>query len=354
MPPLRLGPIDDVGILGAGTAFPEDELSNRDVLLALPPEVWGRRGPPDGDQLDFLASGMTETMGVERRAWAHRVGKPLDPASEESSLELAIAAARRALEAAGLVPGDAGIVLCATSTPHRMTSSLAAPLSAALGIRGACVDLRGGCSTGLFGLGTAATMLAASQGPALIVGADTFSKVIPPQSKVAALSLADGAGALVLGPKKGARLESLFFETDGTLGNLLTANGALPPTVEEIGRGGYFLGGSPDEFVQVVPQKYLAAIKGALEHAKLSVEAITHYVPHQPGLQVIHWVCQELGISQSKSFVNVHRHANVGAGGWLVALAEAQAERSFQPGDLILTAAVGGGMSYGAAVLRWA
>jgi 3-oxoacyl-[acyl-carrier-protein] synthase-3 len=305
------------------------------------------------EELDFVAEGMRKTMGVHRRGWVHRVGAPFS-LDEGTSLDLAVAAGRAALENAGLSPLEVRLVLCATSTPHRMTSSLAAPLGAALGIQGACVDLRGGCSSGLFGLGTAALMISAGQGPALLVGADTFSKVIPPNSKVAALSLADGAGALVLGRKPGARLESLFFESDGTRGNLLTADGALPPTEAEIMRGGYFLGGSPDEFVAVVPQKYVVAIEGALEHAKLKVGDLTHYVPHQPGIQVINGVCQKLGIPLERAFVNVERHANVGAAGWLVALTEARAEGRLQPGELVLTASVGGGMSYGAAVLRWA
>jgi 3-oxoacyl-[acyl-carrier-protein] synthase-3 len=339
--------------LGAGTAFPKEELTNRDVLLALPKEAWGRRAHAQAEELDFLADGMRKTMGVHRRGWVHRVGTPFSP-DEPTSLDLATLAAKDALKSAGLSASDVQLVLCATSTPHRMTSSLAAPLGAALGVQAACVDLRGGCSTGLFGLGTAALMISAAQGPVLLVGADTFSKVIPPQSKVAALSLADGAGALVLGRKRGARLESLFFESDGTRGNLLTADGALPPTEAEIARGGYFLGGSPDEFVTVVPQKYLVAIEGALTHASLKTADIQHYVPHQPGIQVIHGVCQKLGIPLERAFVNVERHANVGAGGWLVALAEAQAEGRFKEGDLVLTASVGGGMSYGAAVLRWA
>src|SRR5207237_8299172 len=100
----------------------------------------------------------------------------------------------------------------------------------------------------------------AGTGPALIVGAETFSKIIPPQHRAAQLALGDGAAALVLGRRDGCALEAASMETDGALGRLITTDGALPPTEAEIARGGYQPSGVPDELAQIVPQKYQAAI----------------------------------------------------------------------------------------------
>src|SRR5688500_11291358 len=98
MPAIEIGPVQDIGVLGGGTAFPRRELDNAEVLRL------ARPGRPPG-QIEFAAAALVETMGVSKRAWAHIPGEPLDPA-EESTLDLALAAARRALEDAGLGAGE--------------------------------------------------------------------------------------------------------------------------------------------------------------------------------------------------------------------------------------------------------
>jgi len=264
MAAVLLGPIDGIGILGAGCAFPARSLDNLDVLRALPAEARGRRsGLPDVEELRFLAEGTRQSLGLWSRAWAHQPGTPLEPAQEEDALSLAVRAARAALEDAGVKSSDLSLILCATSTPPRMTSTLSAALGFALGAQAACMDTRTGCSGALFALATGALFAQAGAGLVLLVGAETFSKIIPPSSRLAQLSLGDGAGALVLGRKKGAAILSAFLESDGSLGKLISTDGALPPTHAEIDRGGFFLSGAPDELLQLVPGKYQAAIDTA-------------------------------------------------------------------------------------------
>ncbi len=340
MAAVELGPIDGIAILGGGTAFPSRELQNAEVLRGLP-------APPRSDeQLQFLAAGARETLGLERRRWAHPVGAPLDHASEETTLDLALRASRAALHDSGVAAGELSLILCATSTPHRMTSTVAAPLGSALGAAAACMDTRTGCSGGLFALTTAALYLGAGSGPALIVGAETFSKIIPPQHRGAQLALGDGAAALVIGKRKGAQLVSAFLETDGALGRLITTDGALPPTESEIARGGYQLSGAPEELSQVVPQKYAAAIGAALKRAGSAT--IDLFVPHQTSRELIAKVAAGSKIPLARTFINVERHANIGAAGWMAALVEAREEGRCPSGTRLLLASVGGG---GAAVL---
>jgi 3-oxoacyl-[acyl-carrier-protein] synthase-3 len=211
------------------------------------------------------------------------------------------------------------------------------------------MDTRTGCSGGLFALATGALYASAGAGPVLIVGADTFSKVIPAGSKLAALSLGDGAGALVLGTRPGASLDAVFLKTDGALGGLITTDGALPPTHAEIDRGGYVLSGAPEALTAVVPSKYAEAIGAVMARARLKPSDLALFAPHQTSRTLIDKLSQSL--DRPRTFINVERHANIGAAGWIVALVESM--ESLRSGDRVLTAAVGGGMSWGAAVLTW-
>ena len=341
--PFEIGPLGGVGLLGAGTAFPARTWTNEDVL---------RGSGLDPERLAFLANGARETLGVWERSWAHEVGQPLQHEAEESTLDLAVRAARSAMQDARLDAADLSLILVATSTPHRMTASVAAALGSALGARAACADVRAGCAGGILALGQAALSVAAGAGPALIVGAETFSKILPPASRTARLSLGDGAGALVVGPRPGAALLGLSFETDGALGRLITTSGALPPTEAEIARGGYLLEGAPEELLQVVPGKYAAALECALGRARLAPDAIGLFVPHQTSSDLIRRVAASAGFDPARVYSRVERHANIGAAGWPVALAEARAEGRCPPGTSVAVAAVGGGLSWGAAVLR--
>ena len=351
MAPVLWGSVNDVGVLGSGCAFPARELTNADVIRAIAPFTWPAR-VLDDEAIAFMAAGLTESMGVERRAWAHRVGEPLDHATEATTLDLAVEAGRRALEDASVDLGSLALVVVATSTPCRMTSTLSAQVGAALGANAACMDVRSGCSGGLFALSTAALHVAAGAGPALVIGTETFSKIIPATSKVAAMSLGDGAGALVVGKLPGAAVESMSLQTDGRLGRLISTDGALPPTEAEIARGGYLLSGAPEELMEVVPGKYAGAIEGALGRAGVASGAIDLFVPHPTGVALIERVAAAAGIARDRTFTSVARHANIGAAGWLVALAEARAQGRTPRGARVLVAVVGGGMSWGAAVLR--
>jgi 3-oxoacyl-[acyl-carrier-protein] synthase-3 len=347
MPAVELGPIEGVAVVGGGCAFPRRTVFNGDILR----QLWGTS---DEERVAFAAAGIEESLGVRMRSWAHAVGTPLDHAREESSLDLAVAAARAALADAGISASALGLVICATSTPHKMTATLSAAVGAALGASCAGMDLRTGCAAGLFALATAALYAREGSGPVLLVGAETFSKVIPPGHKMAMLTLADGAGALVIDRREGGALLSAFLRTDGTLGRLVTTEGRLPPTEEEIARGAYFLSGEPDELLRELPAKYEEALTRALARAGIAAGTLDLYVPHQAGKPLIEETCRRIGIAPERCYLNIARHANVGVAAWMAALVEARAEGRIGRGARVAVAAVGGGMSWAAAVLRFA
>jgi 3-oxoacyl-[acyl-carrier-protein] synthase-3 len=349
--PLLAGPFDGVVVVGAGTAFPPDAYSNESALRAMAATLWPRE--PDPEQIAFVAKGAEDALGVRSRAWAHVPGSPFAHDQELTTIDLGADAAHHAIRDAGLATDAVDLVLASTSTPPRMTSTVSGAIGARLGLRVPCMDVRTGCSGGLFALATAAMYLGAGCEYVLVVGTETFSKVIPPRSKAAAVALGDGAGALVLGKAThpGAALRAAFLCTDGRLGHLISTEGALPPTEDEIARGGYVLAGDADELGAELPGKYAHAIAGCLERAGMTGRDIDLFVPHQTSVPLIRGVAARAGIDEARTFVNVPKHANVGSAGWLVALAEARAEGRLARGARALVASVGGGMSWAAAVL---
>lgn len=348
MPAARVGPIEGPTLLGTGTAFPPLELDNVQVLTRIAARQGKTMSP---ERLAFAAGALESEYGLSRRAWCHEVGQPLDPEHELTSVDLGERAARAALADAGLEASEVAVLLVATSSPHRMTSTVSAAIGARLGIRALCFDARAGCAGGLFALSTAALYVAAGTGPALVIGTETFSKVIPPDYKDSVMSMADGAGALVLGPGSGALL-SAYLETDGSLGHLVNTPGPMPPTQAAIEAGLYYLAGDPAGLKAAIPGAYQSALSGALDQAGLAATDLDAYVPHQVGRQVVEGVCSAVGVPLEKAWIAPERHANIGAAGWLVALAEARAEGFVSAGQRVGLASVGGGMSWAGAVLR--
>jgi acetoacetyl-CoA synthase len=350
---VTVGPISDVCILGTGTAFPARALSNLDVLRAVAPGLWAHRPqPPDEQELRFIAEGAAHNLGIRRRYWAHDVGTPFGASNETSVVELAISAAREAILDAQVTASDLSLVLCATSTPSRMTSTLSSAVGAALGTRVACMDTRSGCAGALFGLTTGALYVAATGLPILLVGAETFSKVIPPNDKRAALTLGDAAGALVLGPSSKGALEAAHLESDGSLSKLIQTDGSLPPTHQDIERGAYFLSGSAEGLAEVVPERGEWAIRSVLSRAQLLPGDVDVFIPHISSVQVLEELCARTDISRAKAQTTFAEHGNVGAAGWMVSLAEARRQKRISAGMKLLISSVGGGLSYAAALLR--
>ncbi|MAT27799.1 MAG: hypothetical protein CMN29_23050 [Sandaracinus sp.] len=339
-----LGPLEGVALLGAARHLPGPPVDNTEALRLLP----GHRDATP-ERLAFAAAGVERPLGLRARHWVHRPGDALAPWAEASTADLAVAAARAALTDAGLRARDLGLLLATTSTPHRMTSTLSAAVGAVLGTTAPAMDVRTGCAAGLFALQTAATYLQHAAGPVLLVAAETFSKVLPPDHKMALLSLGDGAAALVLGRRDGARLHALALKTDGRLGGLITTDGALPPTESERVRGGYRLSGAPEALAEVLPEKYAEAIDAVLPASSV---APALFVPHQTSRPLIERVAEDAGVPEERTWTaGVGDHANIGSAGWVAALAAARAAGRAAAGTELLVAAVGGGMSWGAA--RW-
>lgn len=350
MPPLTLTAFQPFSISGTGTAFPAHELSNEDVVRLVSP--MGRRGERSDQEVAEVAAALAGVLGVERRAWAHQVGQPFAD-DEETTVDLMTRALEQALEASSVQAGDLAAIITATSTPAAVTRGNAPQVADRLGVRCAAFDLRAGCSGGVAALVQGAMWVSATWQPVAVVAADTFSKVIPPGVPIAALAMADGAGASVLRPSQaGDGLLAASLCADGSLAHLGTSPSPFPPTAAAMERGDYFLTGDPEELLRQAVPLYTGAIAEAMAGAKLSAEDVALYLPHQAGDRLIEQVARASGFPPERVYARVSRHANTGSASVLVALHEARAEGLAVPGATLVTAALGGGLCWGAAALR--
>jgi 3-oxoacyl-[acyl-carrier-protein] synthase-3 len=285
--------------------------------------------------------------GIERRHFA---------AEGEFTSDLAIKAARAALENAGVSADEIDAVIVATSTPDFTFPAVATQVQAGLGIRkGFAFDIQAVCAGFVFALANATGLIAAGQARrVLVIGAETFSRIMDWTDRTTCVLFADGAGAVVLEaqPGTGANTDrgvlACDLNSDGQYRDLLYVDGGVSRT----GQSGVLRMQGREVFRHAV-EKLATTAQAALEKAGLTAAELDWIVPHQANLRIIRGTAQKLGLSMEKVVVTVQDHGNTSAASIPLALSVANAEGRFKPGDLILTEAIGGGLSWGAVLLRW-
>ncbi|MBK05499.1 MAG: hypothetical protein CL920_35245 [Deltaproteobacteria bacterium] len=342
---LTFGPFEGLHIAGGAIALPPNQLTTTDALKYVPKE----RSMSDERRL-YIATQIDTQVGTQHRHWSYTPGDPI--AKGPDSASLASEALQGALHAAGIQAAQLDLLLTATSTPHRYTGTVSSEVGQQLGIHAPCVDVRAGCSSGIFALTQAAFHLQAGAQYVAIVGTDTFSAVIPPAHRLGLCTMGDGAAALVL--KRGeAILKSIYFESDGALSGLIATPGPMPPSKEACEAGLYQLAGDPQGFEQHIKTYYLQAIERVLDHSQLQGHQIDWFIPHQTSTSLAKSIAEHFAIPQERVWTKgISRHANIGAAGWIAGLSGALHEGDIKPGQHVLSACVGGGMSWGAAVWR--
>lgn len=337
-------------IAGTGTAFPAAPLSNDDVIAKYAPD--GRRGKRTPDEIAEVSRTLGESLGVARRSWAHEIGAPFRD-DEPTTVDLMAAALEAALRDAEMTKADLGALITATSTPARATGANAPAVAERIGTRCASWDVRMGCAGGVLALAQGCMFAAATGQPVAVVAADTFSKIVPPKQPLAALAFGDGAGAVVIRPGADARgLRGAAFDSDGSLGHLASAPSPFPPTHAHVEAGLYYLQGSPEQLAAESPALYAQAIGAALDAAGLEARHVDLFVPHQTSRASVEAAARAAGIELERTAITIDRHANCGAGTVLITLHEARREGRVRPSQHLLFAALGGGLAWGAAVVR--
>jgi 3-oxoacyl-[acyl-carrier-protein] synthase-3 len=297
--------------------------------------------------LDTSDEWIVSRSGIERRHFA---------ADGEFTSDLAIHAARAALADAGLGANDMDAIIVATSTPDYTFPAVATQVQAGLGMtRGFAFDIQAVCAGFVFALANASGLIAAGQARrVLVIGAETFSRIMDWSDRGSCVLFGDGAGALVLegqdsaGTNEDRGVLACDLNSDGRYRDLLYVDGGVSRT----GAAGVLRMQGREVFRHAV-EKLASTATDALAKAGLTAADVDWVVPHQANLRIIKGTAQKLGVSMDNVVVTVQDHGNTSAASIPLALSVANAEGRFKRGDLILTEAIGGGLSWGAVALRW-
>jgi len=270
----------------------------------------------------------------------------------ETSSTLGTRAAVRALARAGMKAEDIDLIIVATSTPDYTFPSTATQIQAALGItQGVAFDLQAVCSGFVFAVTTADKFLASgSHKRALVIGAETFSRILDWEDRTTCVLFGDGAGAIVMEAVEGGEQGVITskLRSDGRHRTKLYVDGG-PSTTGTVGH----LRMEGKEVFKHAVGMVTDVIKACFDDAGITSDQIDWFVPHQANRRIIDASADKLGIARDKVVVTVDQHGNTSAASIPLALDAAVSDGRIKPGDLVMIEAMGGGFTWGAALIRW-
>lgn len=323
----------DIGILGTGAYVPDRVVSND--------EVGGPAGVDD--------AWITAKTAIRERRWA---------AEGQATSDLATAAGRAALEAAGITAGQLSVIVVATSTPDRPQPPTAVYVQHRLGaLDAAAFDVNAVCTGTVFALSAVESILARQGGHALVIGADVYSRILNPADRKTVVLFGDGAGAMVLGPAgRGPGVRHLALHTFGELAGLIEvpAGGSrLPADQARLEAGLQYFAMDGREVRRFVVDNLPRLAKQFLHDAGVVPEDIGHFIPHQANGVMLDTVVADLALPRATTHRTLTHYGNTGAASVPITLDKAARAGAFHPGDLILLAGFGGGMAAGFALIEW-
>jgi 3-oxoacyl-[acyl-carrier-protein] synthase-3 len=318
-------------IRGVGAHLPKRIMTNADLTKIV----------------DTSDDWIVERSGIRQRHIA---------ADDELTSTLGIAAAHQALVRAGIDPVDIDLVVCATATPDRTFPSTAVRIQSGLGItKGAAFDVQAVCSGFVYALAIADNFVRTGQSNrALVIGAETFSRILDWTDRATCVLFGDGAGAVVLEaqPQHGTRddrgILSTLIRSDGRFEDLLYVDGG-PGSTKTVGH----LRMNGREVFRHAVQKISGVIEETLVATGYAADEIDLFIPHQANVRILDGIAKKLGIEQQKIVKTLEKHGNTSAASIPLALNQAFEEHKVRDGSLILMEAMGGGFTWGAALARW-
>jgi 3-oxoacyl-[acyl-carrier-protein] synthase-3 len=317
-------------IVGCGSYLPSRVVSNAELSA----------------RVDTSDEWIAQRTGIRQRHVA---------ADGEVTSDLALAAARGALAAAGAKAESLDLIVLATTTPDHTFPATATKVQAALGMTGgAAFDVQAVCAGFIFALAVADNFIRAGQAKsALVIGAETFSRLLDWSDRGTCVLFGDGAGAVVLQADAEARpnargILSTHLHTDGRTYDLLYVDGGPSST----GTVGKVRMDGQGVFRHAVA-KLAATVDEALAANGLSAADIDWLVPHQANQRIIDGMARKLGLGPEKVVSTVARHANTSAASIPLALAEAACDGRLKPGQIVLMEGIGGGLAWGSCLARW-
>jgi 3-oxoacyl-[acyl-carrier-protein] synthase III len=313
-------------ILGTGSALPARKVDNAELAKTV----------------DTSDEWIVERTGIRSR---HVAGEG------ETTASLAIQASRKALEAAGIDPAEIDMIVLATATPDQTFPSSATKVQATLGIPD-CIafDVHAVCTGFLYALSVADSMIRSGNAKtALVIGAETFSRLLDWEDRATCVLFGDGAGAVVLRGEEGERgILATKLHADGRHNDLLFVDGG-PSTTGTVGK----LRMKGREVFRHAVVNLAQVLSEVLESAGLVPDDVDWVVPHQANARILDATAKKLGLPAEKVVVTVDRHANTSAASVPLALDTAVRDGRIQRGQLVVLEAMGGGFTWGAAALRY-
>jgi len=317
-------------IIGIGAYLPDTIKSNDDLATVL----------------DTSDAWIKERSGIHQR---HLAGEG------ELTSDLAVNAARNALANAKLTPEDIDLIICATTTPDNTFPATAVYVQQKLGMtHGAAFDVQAVCSGFVYGLSVASAMVESGQANRiLLIGAETMSRILDWQDRATAVLFGDGAGAVVLEADEikdslDPHVIGSYIRSDGALAELLYVDGGASSS-NDVGK----LRMQGREVYRHAVGKIADAIETLLAQHNLTIADMDWFVPHQANKRIIDGVAKRIGLPPEKTVVTVQDHANTSAASIPLALHELVAGGRVASGDLIMLEAMGGGLTWGANLIRW-
>jgi 3-oxoacyl-[acyl-carrier-protein] synthase-3 len=313
-------------IKGIGAYLPANRVTNQDMAA----------------RVDTSDEWITERTGIKQRYFA---------GPDETCAFMATAAAREALAAAGVGGAEIGAIIVATSTPDQAFPATAVHVQAALGAK-AAFGFDPACSGFIYALSVADAMLRTGQVDyALVIGSEVYSRIIDFSDRGTCVLFGDGAGAVLLQAEEvaadGPGILSTHLHADGTLADILYVDGA----VGRRDKSGYLVMHGKEVFRHAV-NLLSSAVNEALIANSLTSNEIDWLVPHQANRRIIDGVGKKLGIAPERVVITVDQHANTSAASIPLALYTAVQDGRIKPGHLVLLEALGGGLTWGSALLR--
>lgn len=312
-------------ISGTGSFLPERIVTNAELAKTV----------------DTSDEWIVERTGIRQRHIA---------AEGETTANIAHQAALRALDAAAVSIADIDLVVLATATPDNTFPSTATKVQSLLGMtHGAAFDIQAVCSGFVYALAIADNFIKAGQAErVLVIGAETFSRILDWEDRTTCVLFGDGGGAVVLEKSEKEGVLSTHLHSDGRYGNLLYVDGG-PSTTQSVG---HLRMSGPEVFRHAVVN-LASVVDESLAANNYQRSDIDWLVPHQANLRILTGTARKLGLAQDRVVVTVDRHANTSAASIPLALDEAVRDGRIQEGQLVLMEAMGGGFTWGAALVRW-
>ena len=297
--------------------------------------------------LDTSDDWIRDRSGIERRHFA---------ADGETTSQMAIAAARAALDMAGLAADDIDAIVVATSTPDLTFQSCATMVQAGLGMeRGFAFDVQAVCAGFVFALANANALIISGQARrVMVIGAETFSRIMDWTDRGTCVLFGDGAGALLLEAQDGTGqsgdrgILSTDLNYDGRYSDLLYVDGGVSSSQTT----GVLRMEGREVFRHAV-EKLAETAHRALDRAGVAADDVDWIVPHQANLRIITRTAQKMGVGMDRVVVTVQDHGNTSAASIPLALSVGVGRGQIKPGDLLVCEAIGGGLAWGAVVIRW-